>query len=174
MKGFTTMYDHRGKTVGLIVSAVGLIGMITEKLKGFIVVKKWDVAQHYNGFEWLMLVGLFLIIYSKEKYDDERAKAIRLKSFQIAFALQQAVLLATALTGNSAKNKIQNADLFAFAGMGIIFYLLIFHVGLYFDFLWEYDDKGVWENLRNMGKNKWAKLVYLLICAVMLLLISML
>lgn len=175
MKGTMSMYDYRGKIWGLIISAIALLAMIGERLKGFIIFKKLTVAQHYGIFEWIMLAGLFCIIYSKEKHEDERAKQIRSKSFQMSFALTMSVLLAQALIGTLHPNYvIEPQILFFIAAFGIMMYLFIFHIGLHFDFLWEYDDKGVWENLRNIDKNIWGKLVYLIAGGVILLLLSLL
>ena len=171
MKGLATMYDHKWKKWGFIISALGLMAMLAERIYPFTFIKKFNAEQHYNIFQWFVLFGLVVVIYSKEKYDDERAKAIRLRAFQIAFALQQAVLLAMALTGSTTKEKmgIEAPDLFVFAAIGIILYVLVFHVGLYFDFLWEYEDQNVWENLKNIKKNKWGIIVYLVLSAILLL-----
>ncbi len=78
------MYDHKWKLKGIIISAIGLIAMVTERLMPFVLFKKYTPAQHYSIFEWVMLLGLITIMYSKEKYDDERAGAIRLRAFQIS------------------------------------------------------------------------------------------
>ena len=69
------MYDNRGKKAGAAVALICLIGMLTERFHGFIIFKKLDVEQHFGVFEWGLLFGLFLIAFSREKYDDERAKA---------------------------------------------------------------------------------------------------
>jgi len=176
MKGAMSMYDYRGKIGGVIGSAISLAAMVAERLHGFIIFKKFSVAQHYAIFEWLMLGSLFVIIYSKEKHEDDRAKMIRAKSFQLAFMLQSAVLLSMALVGTIGKGGMTliPSDLFMFAAMGIVLYLLVFHIGLYFDFLWDYNDTGFWENLKNLGKNKWGLLVYFAMSAVLLLLLSLL
>ncbi len=175
MKGMTTMYDHKWKIWGVIISALGLAAMVAERLSPFVVFKKLNPVQHYGLFQWIMLAGLFLIIYCKEKYDDERAKAIRLKAFQISFALTQSVMLGIAFTGSLTKGleQIDTSLLFVLGAFGILSYLLIFYVGLYFDFLWEYDDKGLWENLKNVNRNKWGILVYLVIGAIVMAAITL-
>jgi branched-subunit amino acid transport protein AzlD len=177
MKGVAMMYDHKWKVWGVIISAIGLIAMVTERLMPFVIFKKFTAAQHYSIFEWIMLLGLIGIMYCKEKYDDERARAIRLRAFQISFAMMQAVLLGMALTGSislKAGEEFEPSILFVFSAMGIILYLLVFYVGLYFDFLWEYEDKEAgWENIKNMGKNKWGILAYLAITIVLLALLTL-
>ncbi len=177
MKGLAMMYDHKWKTYGMIISAIGLLGMVAERLMPFVLLKKLTIKQHYAMFEWVMLAGLFLIIYCKEKYDDERAKAIRLRAFQISFAMLQAVLLGVALTLSVATTPdpepLDGSILFMFGAMGILLYLMVFYVGLYFDFLWEYEDKVAgWQNIKAMGKNKWGILVWLLISIILLVLLA--
>jgi hypothetical protein len=174
MKGLTTMYDHRGKIWGIIISAIGLIAMVTERFTKFIVFQKYNSSQHYGIFEWIMLFGLALVMYSKEKHEDERTKAVRLKSFQIAFMIMLGVVLGIALTKTLHPLPIHTEELFFQGAIGIIFYLIFFHVGLYFDFLWEYDDKGLWENWKNIDKNKWGMLAYFVCAAVGLFLLTLL
>lgn len=175
MKGMTTMYDSKWKKWAIAFSAIGLVAMVVERIRPFTIVKKLNVVQHYDIFQWIMLGGLFILIFCKEKYDDERAKAIRLKSFQISFMLTHSMLLSMGLAGtlsNDVSGMGTSSFLFIFSAIGIMSYLLIFYVGLYFDFIWEYDDKGLWENLKNVNRNKWGILVYLAIGTIILLAIN--
>ena len=167
----TMMYDNRGKKLGASLALFSLGAMVAERLHSFIIFKKLDVQQHIGVFEWFMFFGLIIVAFSREKYDDERAKAIRLKSLQFGFVMQQAVTLGTALTGTIHKEmKYVGQDLYSFAGIGLIMFLLFFHAGLYYDSFWEYEDKGLWYNFKNMGKNKWGILVYFLISTLALIL----
>lgn len=175
MKGMTSMYSHEWKARGFFISGVGLGGMILERIRGVIIFNKLSVEQHHDVFQWIMLFGLIVVIYSKEKYEDDRAKMVRLKAFQIAFGVQQGVILAMAFTGSISKKPmgLEAPDLYVFGALGIILYLLIFHVGLYFDFLWDYEDRGLVENFKNMNKNKWGLLVYLLLAAITMITITL-
>ena len=175
MKGMTMMYDNRGKKLGALIAILSLGAMLAERFHGFIIFKKLDRQQHLGVFEWFMFFGLILIAFSREKFDDDRAKAIRLKALQLGFMMQQAVTLGMAFTGTLHKElKIEASDLFSFAGIGIILYLLVFHAGLYFDSFWEYEDKGMWYNFKNMGKNKWGYLAYFVISTVAIVLLFLL
>lgn len=174
MKGMKVMYSYKGKIAGVVISALGFAALLIEKSTVWLPIKKYNHLQHLALFQWITLLGLFTIAYSKEKYDDDRAHAIRLKSLQIAFALQQAVVLAMALTGSLHPEPMDYSILFAMAAIGIIMYLLLFHFGLYFDELWDFDDKSTLANkLKNIQKNKWSLLVYLVISAVMMLLLTL-
>jgi hypothetical protein len=175
MKGVIGMYDYKWKKAGIIISAIGLLGMIIERVKGLIIFDKYTAAQHYGIFEWVMLLGLATIIYCWEKVEDDRVKAVRAKSFQFSFLLLICVMMAMALTSNNnPNNPLVPADLFFLATMGLLFYLFFFNIGLYFDFLWDYDDRGVWENLRNIDKNKWGLLIYLAGGAIIILILTLL
>ncbi len=173
MKGLTTMYEHKWKKIGMIVSGAGLILMAAERVGGFIFFRKLSAPQHYSVFEWVMLLGLVTIMYSKELMDDDRVKLVRLKSLQLAFGIMVAVLISAGLvTSLHPAEKIEPAMLYALGAVGILMYLFLFHIGIYFDFLWEYDDPSVTKNIRNLGNNKWALLVYLLVSAVSVLLLN--
>ena len=169
------MYDYTWKKWGLVVSALGLLGMIMERLERVIIVTKFSVPQHYALFELIMLFGLLIVIFCKEKEEDDRARAIRSKSFQFSFTLVISALLVFAfITSVDTHTPLLSADLFYLVAIGIVFYLLFFNVGLYFDFLWDYEDKGVWENLKNVNKNKWSLLIYLISCAIIFILLNLL
>ena len=176
MKGFTIMYDYRGKVAGYIVSAIGLIAMVAERIHPFVLKAKWNAEQHYSLFVWVTLFGLFLVAYSKEKVDDERTKLIRLKALQIAFMVMTGTIMAFALATSLATEKIdiRGQDLNLIPAIGIVMYLLLFHTGLYFDDVWEYEDKGLFNNLKNIPKNKWGILAYFIVCAIAMLLLTFL
>lgn len=176
MKGFTIMYDYRGKVSGYIISALGIAAMVAERLHPFILNRKWSAEQHYGVFEWVALLGLFLIMYSKEKVDDERTKQIRLKAIQIAFMLMAGTTMAFGFTGvvsGSSDLSLGGREMYLIPAMGVMLYLLIFHVGLYFDEVWEYEDKGLVTNLRSISANKWGILAYLGVCAILMLLLAL-
>jgi hypothetical protein len=175
MKGVTVMYDYRGKILGIVISALGIGAMILERLSGITFIKKWSPHQHYYLFLWVTLLGLATIAYSKEKHDDERAKAIRLKAMQIAFLLLLVVLMSMGLIAETSGDKdfvFQGADLLVMSGLALMMHLLIFHVGLYRDENWDYEDKGLWYNLKHIPGNKWGLLLYFLAAGVALLLLN--
>lgn len=176
MKGFTTMYDYKWKKTGVVVASIGLLAMIVERLKPIVLFEKLTPLQHYNFYEWLMLAGLFLIVFCKEKYDDDRAKAIRAKSFQISFTLIMGLLLGFSLNTIFIKELeiIDSSVLLTFIAFALMAYLLIFNLGLHFDFLWGYEDKGVMYNIKNIKKHIWAKLAYIAIGIIIITVLSLL
>ncbi len=176
MKGLTVMYEYKAKKWGILCSLLGIIAVVAERLHPFVVFEKFTAAQHLAMAQWFAFFGLFIIIFSKEKYDDDRAKAIRLKSILIAFMMETSLVLSIAMVGSlSADMKmIDSGILFMFAGAGIFTYLLTFYTGIYFDEHWEYEDKTLWQNLSGIGRNKWGMLIYLAIGVIVLILISLL
>lgn len=167
------MYSYKGKIAGAIVAIAGFIAAIAEKLHPWQFSPKLAPDQMMSLFKWVMLLGLFTIGYSKERYDDDRAVAIRLKALQISVMLQQAVIMGMAFTSSLAHEPVDSDLLFVLAAIGIVMYLLLFHVGLYFDFLWDFNDKSRQSNpLKNWRKNKWSLLVYLLLGIIMLAIVT--
>lgn len=164
------MYDYRGKVGGLIVSAIGLAGIVLSRVLQVTIVGKFTLQQQLAVFQWLTIGGLLVAGFSKEKNDDDRAMAIRLKALQVAFLVQNAAMLAVGLVSSTHPEEIPGSLFYMFAAFGTIMYLLLFHVGLHFDFLWDYDNSR--ERLRGLAaldKNKWGILVYLLVSAIALL-----
>src|SRR5215217_3802236 len=169
MKGLQLMYNHKYRKYYIIVSALGLIGMIGEKIAPFVLLKKMTPEQHYYLFLWLTLGGLLVIGFCKERYDDDRAKMIRLKALQLSFLIMVSTLLAfaltmsfvvttaaTATTATTPAEDISDASVFfMFPGVGIICYLLTYYVGLYFDQFWDFEDKerSIWQNIKAIPKN---------------------
>lgn len=171
------MGSHKWKKWGFIVSAIGLALMIAERLTKFTFIKELKPEQHYAVFVWLTFLGLVIIMYSKEKIDDDRAKMIRLKSLQVSFLLLIAELLSVALTNitSNTNHSIEPRELFFFAGIGIILYLFLFHLGLYFDFLVEFDDnKTTEEILSERRKTRWGVLAFYICAAITMILLALL
>lgn len=177
MKGLALMYSYKGKIWGSIISALGLAGMLIERLHPVILNPKWNAMQHYYMCMWIFLMGLAVIAYSKEKYDDERAKLVRLKAFQLTFLLLLSPLMAMGLIGaiHPKDMQMEGGDLFFFPSFALIFYLLVFNVGIYMDSVWDYEDRTPsWQHFKNLPKNGLGLLVYLLVGAITLVLLSLL
>ncbi len=162
------MYDHRGKIGGAIIATLALLIIITERVSGITMhLGRLDNTKLSAIFEWLLLVGLFLMVFSKEKNNEEQASKIRLKAFQIAFGVSHTVILGVALcVAFSTKLVIGSSELFSIASIGILIYLIFFHFGLYFEDLWETENVGLWQNLKSLKKNKMSVLAYFILCII--------
>jgi hypothetical protein len=173
--GSLPMYDHSWKIKGAMISGVSLLCMIAERATRFIIFPEYDSAQHFALFKWAMLFGLLFVMFSKEKIEDDRTQAIRRKAYQIGFYMMVCILMASALNATLHPDEmiVDVNTLFFIAGLGILFYLVFFHIGLYFDFLWDYEDHSVMENLRLIPKHKWGKIVFLVAGAIILLLLEL-
>ena len=173
MKGLTMMYDYRGKIAGIILSAAGIIAMTAEKIGKFSIFPKLSIDQHYLLFFWSALFGLLLMTFSKEKLEDDRTRFVRAKAMQTAFYLLTGIMLSFTLIATLAQKDFQLdvTEFYMLLTLALLMYQFLFNIGLHFDFLWEYEDKGLVDNLKNIGRNKWGILVYLslsaLVCIVL-------
>ena len=167
MKGYKYMYDYRGKVAGMIIAGVGLPALVIQKLTHFTVSPRLSDAQHFNLLLWITLLGLFTMMFSYEKYEDERIKLIRAKAFMIVFALMTGSILAFAFTVTLQPSSPKFEDILLtsddvimagrmmmfYPAVAIVIYLILFHIGVYFDQAWDYKDNvGFIENLK---RNKW-------------------
>ena len=173
MKNFTLypMSSHQTKIGGLIFTPVALVLLLIVKLHGpFMSLSKPDPDQQLNVLFAAVVLGMYMIAFSKEKHDDERVHVIRAKALQGAFMVSMGSLIAMALT--SAMNKeatgVDSAAMCAFAAFALGLYLVIFHFGLYFDPAWAYNDDTV---IPNISKNKKFFIIYTIAAVILFTLI---
>ena len=163
MRGYKIMYNHKGKTYGMIVAGLGIIALLVQRLTQFTVIAQLNSGQHYNVLLWITLAGLFTMAYSHEKVEDERVKQIRAKALAIAFMMETGTIMAFGFAMSIAAQKaaldkevldvaayVEGGRLIMFfPAVAISLHLIIFHIGLYFDQHWDYSDHiTVWDNLR--------------------------
>ncbi len=171
MRGFKTMYDYRGKVAGMVIAAVGSMLVIIQKLAPFNVFRSMNAEQHYYLSAWITVVGLFSIAFSMEKHEDERVKKIRAGAMQLVIGLLIGLLLALSFTGIVIGDfDLAPEMLIAIAGFYLVFYLVVFHIGLYTDILWQYDADEI-PIVENIKKNWWVHLVVVIVMMGVLLLI---
>lgn len=165
MRGFKTMYDYRGKVAGMITAAVGVLLVISQKLAPYTIVDSLTAEQHYYMSIWVTIAGLYFIAFGMEKHEDERVKKIRAGAMQIVLMLILGMQLAVTFTGVMIGDfDISPELLMMMLGFYLILYLVIFHVGLYTDKLWQYnvDEISVKENIK---KNTWVHLLMVVVMA---------
>lgn len=168
MRGFKTMNDYRTKVAGMITAGTGVVLTAVQKLTHFTVLKKLDVTQHSYLCMWVAVAGLYLMAFSREKYEDERVKKIRSGSVQIVIMLMMGMLLAISLTGIISKDlDFPPEVLMIIAAFYLIFYLIVFHIGLYYDKMWNYDadEVGIKENIK---KNSWVNILFAILAVIIL------
>lgn len=174
MKGFQNLASHKTKIAGLITLSAGLVLTIVQKLHPFIIVPKYNADKHLAISIWVVVVGMYLTAFSKEKFEDERVRMIRARSLQMVMMLMSATFIAFSLT--AITQDIGDMDVLTillFPAMYLALYLAIFHVGIYFDNLWDYDEKqtSLWENYK---KNKKPILIFKLLAFAIIFLIYLL
>lgn len=173
MKNLTLapMASYQSKIAGLIITAVALVLLLVVGVHGpFAFLSKPAADQQFNFVLLLIVFGLYLTAFSKEKHDDERVQLLRARSLQRAFMVMVSSIIA--ITANAIlKNDPSIADfmmLVFMTGFGLSTYLVLFHIGLYFDPAVMYNDDTVMVNIR---KNKTFFVFYTIGCVLFLLVI---
>lgn len=174
MKGFQKLAKHNTKIIGLVVLSVGVLVSIVYKVHPFTVIPKMNADKHLAACMWIMLVGMYLTAFSQEKVEDERVQTIRARALQMVMMLMSATFVAFSLTAiTQDMGEFDVTILLLFPLIYLAMYLAIFHMGLYFDFLWDYDDKKL-SFVQNLKKNKKPIIIFQLITWAILLLILLL
>lgn len=162
MKNLTLypMSSYQTKIGGLIFTPVALILLLIVKLHGpLMFLTKPAPDQQLNVLFAATVFGMYMIAFSKEKNDDERVHLIRAKALQGAFMVSMGSLIAMALTSALGKSQmpVDSIGMCAFSAFALGIYLALFHIGLYFDPAWAYNDDTVIPNIR---RNKRFFIIY--------------
>ena len=141
------MGSYRNKIAGLIIILISLIMLLIVIIHGplsFLHNAHVHIHLHqFNFFLATLIFGMHMTAFSKEKQDDERVQAIRTKALQMALGLLTGTIAAFSLAISIASKSIDNIDLTTvsfIAAYGLAVYLIVFHVGLYFEPSWTYNN----------------------------------
>jgi len=170
MRNFTLypMSSYQGKLAGLAIIALALIMLLVVKFFGPLsFIPKLDRDRQLILFFVFTVLGMYQVVFSKEKNEDERVQRIRAKCFQSAFMIFAGTLIAILLTSVTSHEAMtfSAVQLCTFVAFGLSLYLLLFHIGLYFDPAWNYNDDTVLVNIR---KNKTFFIIYFIAIATIL------
>ena len=143
------------KYIGLVICIVSLVMMFVPT--GF--------AQ-YN--EWILLAGLFIVAYSKERSKDQEVhKVYRYNSFRLSFAIIFLMMLVV-ITFNNIINERSNEINIIFFG---IIYLVLFNVIYYVHVLFKLNktetDQDISENFKH---NRTLYIITYLVAALLIIL----
>lgn len=165
------MHSFAHKVAGGIITLISMaILVVLHYFPQVHLIKKLSAEKEFEAFILAALFGLFIMCFSKEKVDDERVKQIRAKALQIAFGMVICVCLAIQLPAIFKDLPMEgNEVLLIISAFGLVIYHIFFHIGLYFDSNWTYNDDTVSANIR---KNKIFFIFYALLVIGMLLLIA--
>ncbi|OOQ59852.1 hypothetical protein [Mucilaginibacter pedocola] len=162
MNNFTLFpqQSYKAKIAGLALTGAALLLMILESISPFTIIKRLSTAQHSQLCFLLILFGLFIIAFSKERIDDDRVKTIRGKVFQFGFGILVSLLIALSFVGTVNTHVIISLsnDLPLIILISLSVYLLLFNIGLYMDPLWIRSNETVGTNIK---RNKIFFLVYI-------------
>lgn len=170
MKGYGRMHGYKGKVTGLVITGIAIAAGLIHYYTGFSFSQKIDADKHSMLFWWITLFGLYLAAFSKEKNDDERVKAIRAKSMLVGFNLSMAVLLSISMTAWLATDFVLDAGaIMILPTFCLVFYLLFFHIGLYYDNMWDYSDEDYHMfKMKNTNRNQLSYILYIVLIAILL------
>ncbi|MFI5205854.1 MAG: hypothetical protein ACHQVK_02845, partial [Candidatus Paceibacterales bacterium] len=162
MKNLTLapMSSHQTKIAGIIITPIALILLLIVKLHGpFMFLSKPAPDRQFSILFAATVFGMYMIAFSKEKNDDERVHMIRAKALQMAFMILMVSLIAMAMAAATGKDDALPGSIFlsSLAALGLGVYLIVFHIGLYFDPAWAYNDDTV---IPNIKKNKTFFILY--------------
>lgn len=86
MNRFTSLADHKFRILGLVISGIGIFLLAILHLLNYEYQDGWyDRIFIMNHF--IIVFGLYMIMYSKEIYDDERVQRIRYNLLKVSYAL---------------------------------------------------------------------------------------
>lgn len=166
------MHSFVHKIIGsIIVVLSAVILVILNYFPQLDIIQKFGPEKEFEVFMLAAFFGLFIMCFSKEKVDDERVKQIRAKALQIAFGMMCIVLISfqfaiLVINGTADSTEV----LPVITAVGLLSYLFFFHVGLYFDADWVYNDDTVSANFR---KNKRFFIFYTIFMLISIVLISL-
>jgi hypothetical protein len=182
MKGQKMMYSYRWKVFGMLTAAISFTLLVIQKYTDFIIISRFNSDQHFNILLWVVVFGLFIMMYSYEKQEDERVKAIRAKSIMLVFMVMFGATMAFGLTMSivaaeemepttfSQQDMIEMSRiLMYYPACAVVLYHIIFQMGLHFDDEWDYnDDSSVLENIR---RHPWRILARIIVSTIIIWLI---
>jgi len=154
------MSSYKGKISGLIIIGACLLLMLVVKIHGPLPFLSNRIApdRQFEFFFTITVFGMYITAFSKEKDDDERIQAIRAKAMQSAFMLGMGCMCAIGLTNLLGVPSLADSFiLISLCGFALGVYLVLFHIGLYFDPAWSYNDDTV---VTNFKKNKRFFIIY--------------
>lgn len=172
MKNLTIfpMSSYKGKISGLIIIGVCLLLMLVVKIHGPLPFLSNRIApdRQFELFFTVTVFGMYMTAFSKEKDDDERIQAIRAKAMQSAFMIMMGSLLSIVLFTLISRVELGMDGYLVcqLCGFVLALYLILFHIGLYFDPAWSYNDDTV---VTNFKKNKRFFIIYTAIVIIVFL-----
>lgn len=155
-KSFTAfpLQGYWGKLVGIYLSAIALILFFIFSFSNFILFTKYSQELHTEFSFLLLMYGLFMITFSKEKIDDERIKLIRGKSYQIGFmiligsSLANTTVEVLTIDSETPANFISRYSYYVNITISLIFSIIYFHFSKWRDSDSTYSDGGPIDNIK--------------------------
>lgn len=173
MGSYTLMplHNYRFKILGIAISVISIILMLL--LRNFELFNLSDTMSkenQFNLFLWINCFGLFGIVYSREKHEDERIQLIRDRTFRVSFVFLISLLMSlsfTAIIANLNNTSFEIGHIVPVT-MTLVFHLLLFYFRLYSNADTSEPEQTV---MQNILRNKALFVVYLAVTIITLFLI---
>ncbi|MDC1068571.1 hypothetical protein OAQ99_05360 [Candidatus Kapabacteria bacterium] len=151
-KGFTPypMQGYWGKKFGFVIAMISTIYIIAFGFFDLTIFKSSNSQDHAVGTLWLLCFGLFSMMMSKEKVEDERVMLIRAKTMQMFISF----LFVPIITIGFFSSFIEGFSHSDFTTLTLILtafilYNIYFNYSLKVDPNWNYSNGGVIDNIKS-------------------------
>ena len=163
------MSGYGSKIAGIVVAAVGTVTLVVNNFVPLQFIPDFDASQHGFLYWWVVLMGLYMMAFSKEKNDDERVQAVRAFAMRVAFTMAMTSLLSISITAWIAVDMSFDAgNLLIIPTFCLLMYHVVFHLGIYFDGVFKYSNHHDIALPKPSKQKGWQYILYFSIIAILL------
>ncbi len=163
------MSGYGSKVAGMVVAAIGTVTLLVNNYVHLQLIPGFDAGQHGLLYWWVILMGLYMMAFSKERNDDERVQAVRGFAMRVAFTMSMASMLSIAITAWVAVDmQFDASSLLIIPTFCLLMYHIIFHLGIYFDGVFKYSNHPDIALPKPNKQKGWQYILYFSIIAILL------
>lgn len=142
MNRITSLANHKFRILGLVISGIAILLFIVLKILNFEYEESWhDRIFILNHF--IIIMGFFMIVYSKEVFDDDRVQKIRYGMLKWSYALTISVILAYVGVTTLDRFQFSAYVILYIIEIVLILYLVLFRVLLLKNPEWVFKQKTI-------------------------------
>ena len=129
MMAFSSLYQQSYQRLGLIISLTGMVIFIILLLLDFNYMENWEqkifIMNHY-----IIILGLIILTYSREKVEDERTQNFRHRLLRISYLLNIVGIIGYAAISILDRVEFNISVIFYIIETALILYQVLFRVSL--------------------------------------------
>ena len=122
---FSPLLNFKYKIIGIIITIISIIGVFLYEINCF--PHNIFHLDSFNFLLWLICLGLYIIVFSKEKNDNDKMIIIRYHAYKVVLIVFFSIIIALEFTNIVSNTNIEIPSL-KFAIFLLLFYLLIFNI----------------------------------------------